>query len=99
MGNMLAWAKCNSAGLKLFSIHQIKFVAVFVVLTSWWNVSPLRSPGGNTAPFEEMTQRWRAVGNTLFDLTGPRFEPRTSCSRDKPVTAQPSGMFDLPFCD
>ena len=24
---------------------------------------------GSTAPFEEMLQRWRAVGNTGFDLT------------------------------
>ena len=30
---------------------------------------------GNTAPFEEMSQRWRAIGNTVADLTGPRFEP------------------------
>ena len=30
---------------------------------------------GNTARFEEKLQRWRAVKNTVFDLTGPRFEP------------------------
>ena len=29
---------------------------------------------GNTAPFEEMTQWWGAIGNTAFDLTGPKFE-------------------------
>ena len=46
---------------------------------------------GNTAPFEEMSQRWRAVGNTVSDLTGPRFEPQTSRSRDERVTARPSG--------
>ena len=28
----------------------------------------------NTAPFEEMLQRWRAVGNTVSNLTGLRFE-------------------------
>ena len=44
---------------------------------------------GNTAPFEEMLQRWRAVGNTASDLTGPRFEPQTSRSRDESVTARP----------
>ena len=27
------------------------------------------APAGNTAPFEEMLQRWRAVGNTVSDLT------------------------------
>ena len=30
---------------------------------------------GNTAPLEETLQRQRAVGNTVSDLTGPRFEP------------------------
>ena len=48
---------------------------------------------GNTAPFEEMLQRWRAVGNTVSDLTGPRFEPQTSRSRDERVTARPTGRF------
>ena len=46
---------------------------------------------GNTAPFEEMSQRWRAIGNTVSDLTGPRFEPQTSRSRDERVTARPTG--------
>ena len=32
---------------------------------------------GNTSPFEEMLQWWRAVGNILLDLTDPRFEPQT----------------------
>ena len=45
---------------------------------------------GNTAPFEEMSQRWRAVGNTVSDLTGPKFEPQTSRSRDERVTARPT---------
>ena len=48
---------------------------------------------GNTAPFEEMSQRWRAVGNTVSDLTGPRFEPQTSRSRDERVTARPTGRY------
>ena len=30
---------------------------------------------GNTAHLEEMSQRWQTVGNTVFNLTGPRFEP------------------------
>ena len=48
-------------------------------------------PAGNTAPFKEISQRWSAVGNIVFDLTDPRFEPQTSCSRDKSVTARPIG--------
>ena len=30
-----------------------------------------------------MSQRWQATGNTEYDLTGPRFEPKTSRSRDE----------------
>ena len=47
----------------------------------------------NTTPFEEMSQRWRAFGNTVSDLTGLRFEPQTSCFRDERVTARPTGRF------
>ena len=43
---------------------------------------------GNTAPFEKMSQRWRAVGNTVSNLTG--FELQTSRSRDECVTARPT---------
>ena len=46
---------------------------------------------GNTAPFEKMSQRWRAVGNIVSDLTSPRFEPRTFRSRNERVTARPNG--------
>ena len=46
---------------------------------------------GNTASFEEISQRWRAVGNTVFDLIGPRFESQASRSRDERVTARPLG--------
>ena len=42
---------------------------------------------GNAAPSEEMLQRWRAVGNTVSDLAGPRFEFQTSRPRDERVTA------------
>ena len=48
---------------------------------------------GNTASFEEMSQRWRAVGNNVSDLTGPRFEPQTSRSKDERVSARPTGWF------
>ena len=46
---------------------------------------------GNTASFEEMSQQWRAVGNTVSDFTGPRIEPQTSRSRDEHVTARSTG--------
>ena len=51
---------------------------------------------GNKAPLKEMFQRWRAVGNTESDLTGPspRFEPQTSRSRGERVIARPAGQYD-----
>ena len=46
---------------------------------------------GNTAPFEKMSQRWRAVGNTVSNLTVPKFESQTSRSRDECVPARTTG--------
>ena len=43
------------------------------------------APAGNTALFEETLQRWRAVGNSVSDLAGPRFKSQTSRFRDEPV--------------
>ena len=40
-----------------------------------------------TAPFIKMMQQWRAFGNTMSDLTGPKFEPQTSRYGDACVTA------------
>ena len=45
---------------------------------------------GNTGPFEEMSQRWRAIGNTVSDMTGPRFEPQTSHSTDESIAVRPT---------
>ena len=42
---------------------------------------------GNTTFSGEMLQRWRAVGNTVPDLTDLRFGPQTSRSRDESVVA------------
>ena len=50
---------------------------------------------GNTASFEEKLQRWRAVGNTVFDLTSSRYEAQASRSRDERVTARPTGLLNL----
>ena len=40
----------------------------------------------NTVPFEDISQRCRAIGNSVSDLTGARFEPQTSRSKDERVT-------------
>ena len=48
---------------------------------------------GNTASFEEMSRRWKAVGNTVSNLTSPRIEPHTYRSRDERVIAWPTGRY------
>ena len=59
-------------------------------VTSWRAHFLVIAPG-QIALFEEMLPRWPAIGNTVFSLTGPRFEPPTSRSRDEPVTPRPTG--------
>ena len=54
---------------------------------------------GNTAPFEKMSQRWRAVGNTVSDLTCSKFEPQTSRSRDERVPARPTNRPEIANTD
>ena len=44
-----------------------------------------------------MSQRWQAVGNTVSDLTGPRFEPQTFHSRDERVTARTGQLVEQSF--
>ena len=38
-----------------------------------------------------MSQRWRAVGNTVSDFTGRKFEPKTSRSIYEGATTRPIG--------
>ena len=44
-------------------------------------MSALLRPG-NKALFEAMLQRWQVIGNTVSDLTGPRFDLQTSRSTE-----------------
>ena len=60
-------------------------------VTSWRGPSPRHCP--RATQLLSLSQRWRAVGNAVSDLTGPRFEPLTSRSRDERVTARPSIWF------
>ena len=46
----------------------------------------------NTAVFEEMSLRWRAVGNAVSDLTGSIFEAQTSRYRNERVNTRPTGQ-------
>ena len=71
-------------------IFQYTRCITLMHVTSWRGPSP-RHCACNTALFEKMSKRWRAVGNTVSELTGPRFKPQTSHSRDERVTARPKG--------
>ena len=57
-------------------------------VTSLRGPSPRQYALGNTSSFSEMSQQWQAVGYTVSDLSGPRFEPQSS---DKRITARPTG--------
>ena len=53
-------------------------------------------PDVNTNPkinFEEVSQQWRAVINSVSDLTDKRFESPSSHSKDERVTARPTGKY------
>ena len=77
---------CCKSNLSLYSQYYAEACDKFAGLIS----ASLRP--GNTASFEKMSQRRRAVGNAASDLTGPRFESQTSRSRDERVTAQPTDL-------
>ena len=44
-----------------------------------------------------MSQRWRAIGNTVSDLTDPRFEPQTSRSRGERFPVRLTGRFNIQY--
>ena len=77
------------SNLSLYSLY-LYYAEAWNELTGPISAS-LRS--GKTTSFEEISQRRQAVGNTVSDLTGPRFEPQISCSRDKRVAARPTGRY------
>ena len=71
-------SRCKAKSILLFS-RSTKPKACVGVCKAYLRVIS----SGNTAPFEVMSQRWRAVGNTVYNLTGPRFESRASHFRDE----------------
>ena len=79
--------KKSKSNVLLYSLYSAEACSELVRPIS----APMRP--GNTDPFEEMLQWWRAVGNFVPDLTDPRFEPQTSLCRDKRVTARPTGRY------
>ena len=76
------------SNLSLYSLNYAQAYNEFAGSIS----APLRP--GNAAPLEAMSQQWRAVGNTVFDLTGPRFEPQTFWSIDERVSTRLMGWFN-----
>ena len=69
---------------------QLKFGWSSFTAVSNFKKSPPPSPLRNRG--------YAPVGNTMFDLTDPRFEPRTSRSIDECVTARPTGQYMFFFC-
>ena len=67
-------------------------------VTSWWGPSSRHSAQTNTASYEEMLQRWWAVGNIVSNLTGPRFKLQTSRSRNERDLLR-FETFEAKFCN
>ena len=81
--DFISWANTKGITYKCDRNVQIKsFIVLAEAEEFWGSISESLRPG-NTAAFFEMSQWWRAVGNTLSNLTGSRFEPQTSRSRDE----------------
>ena len=57
-------------------------------VTSLRGPSPRHSACRRHSSFQQMSQRWRAVGNTVSYLTGSRFEPQIPRSINKHVTTR-----------
>ena len=55
------------------------------------------APGQHSS--EERRQQWRAVGDTVFNLSGPGIEPRPTAPLLMPLTITPTGMYTLPNLD
>ena len=94
--NKIAVAPVCWTGVCVIILNQIFDFSCCITpkcVTSWRVHLRVIAPMGNTAPFEEMLQRWRAVGNIVSDLTDSRFERHASRSRKECVTAQPTGRF------
>ena len=53
-----------------FSLHSLFYAEACSEITG--PISKFLCPG-HTSSFEEMSQRWQALGNTVSALTGPRF--------------------------
>ena len=101
------WAKSIKFNVKMKELERLNIKSFIILAVLRWSVNELAGPisalmrPSNTAPFEEMQQRWRAFGNFVSDLTGPIFEPRTSHSRNERVTAkymQASADFERRAC-
>ena len=45
---------------------------------------------GNATPFEEMSQWWRVIDNTVSDLVGQEIESQNSRSKDKRIPTRPT---------
>ena len=73
------------SNLSIFSLYYAETCNEFAVPISV-RVNALLRPG-DTVPLEEMSQRWRAVFNTVSDLTGQdlNFRPPAPATNALPV--------------
>ena len=66
---------CVDTGLFKKNLHYSRGITPKRVTSGGVHLRGL-APGQHSS--EGTSQRWRAVGDTVSDLTNPRFEPKTS---------------------
>ena len=81
----LSYSNASNQIFQLYRCISLKRV------TSLWADLRAIAPAGNAVPFQELSHRWRAVGNIVCDLPGPRFEAQTSLSRGDRVIVRRTG--------
>ena len=89
---ILLKSRVNSKASICFSNQIFHFTCCFTLkrVTSLRGPSPRHCACEQYSFFRKQLVRSRAVGSTVFNSTGPKFEAPPSCSIDERVTARPT---------
>ena len=64
-------------------------------VTSLWGPNSVSLGSSNTALKDETLQQPQVVGNTILNLSSPKFEPQFFHSSDERVSTRPTGLYLL----
>ena len=93
MVKSLIATKSNSLLFEVVFTNQIFYYTCCNTLkcvTSWQSPSPRHCARATQLLLKKYRNGGERLATLVSDLTGPEFEPQTSCSRDEPITARPT---------